>query len=432
MDKRGMRIFGSRGQRYALITLLGLLIICGALSDVTFAGSATTAKSPMPLVTAGHPVNWWFVFKLNAVKFPGCGSGATRQCLFGGDIQSYTSFGQQFVYATDEAPSLQKGKGCVGDTKTDPVGATFSQVYDGSLHYVIWNDQFYNDPPIIGCGEFCGAPWGQSKGIVAWDDANEGFVMQVTTPSWPASGSNVAPRQADGNTLGCIRNNNLKFSQHFFALRLNHDDLVKVLKGLQNASVVTDRDNLQIVNNGGSQDVQELVKLLGEKSESSVATITTLSSGVQVISKPSHLHVPPWQMVSALLGGVPLRVATWWSSKSKINSTTATTAIDCWENSLGTAGSVEIATSGRWNGISFGLKGGTSSDANHAKIGVSTSGSRHYAIFGDLNQEGALSRTESDCGGSQNGRGGLFFVVDNNALSASIADLIRGEAAPTD
>jgi hypothetical protein len=83
--------------------------------------------------------------------------------------------------------------------------------------------------------------------------------MQVTTPSWPAAGNKANPRQTDGNTLGFVKDNNIMFSQHFFALRLNHDDLVNVLKALQNASVVTDPTNRQIVNNGGSQDVQDLV-----------------------------------------------------------------------------------------------------------------------------------------------------------------------------
>jgi hypothetical protein len=135
-------------------------------------------------------------------------------------------------------------------------------------------------------------------------------------------------------------------------------------------------------------------------------------------------------MVSALLESAPLRVASWWSN-SKIPTTTANTSIGCWESTLGTAGPVEIAISGSWDGTPFGLKGGPAGDANHAKIGVSTSGSHHYAIFGDMNQEGALSGNETTCGGSQNGRGGLFFVVDNAAFATSVGDLIHGDSAPT-
>ncbi len=114
-------------------------------------------------------------------------------------------------------------------------------------------------------------------------------------------------------------------SQHFFSLKLTKDDLTKVLKGLANASVVTDRANKQIVRNGGPADVQKLVNALGVKSSSKTVTKDTLSSGVVLISKPSDLNVPPWQMVSALLGSVSLRTATWWA-QPEIPTTTASTA----------------------------------------------------------------------------------------------------------
>jgi hypothetical protein len=335
---------------------------------------------------------------------------------------------QQYVYASSDSASLQQGSGCAGDTTTDPLGATFDEAYNGSFHYVIWNDQFYNDPAITGCSDSCSAPWGHSKGMLAWNDAGEGFVLQVTTPSWPAAGNKSVPRKSDGNTLGCVKDDDVLVSQQFFALKLNKDDLVKVLKALQNASVVTDEKNPQIVNNGGPADVQALVKGLGSLSSSKTSTTETLSSGIKLISKPSDLHVPPWQMVSALLGGVSLRTATWWTNPA-IPSTTATTKIACWDPSLGTPGPVEIATSGQWAGKQIGLKGGLGPDFNHAKIGVSTSGTNHYAIFGDMNQQGTI--TGPNCASSQNGRGGLFYVLDNVELSNAVRDLITGGSAPS-
>jgi hypothetical protein len=72
--------------------------------------------------------------------------------------------------------------------------------------------------------------------------------------------------------------------------------------------------------------------------------------------------------------------------------------------------------------------GHRSADGNHAKVGVSTSGTHHYAIFGDMNQQGAIS---GNCGSSQNGRGGLFYVIDDAQLYDSIKDLIKGDTAPT-
>jgi hypothetical protein len=60
--------------------------------------------------------------------------------------------------------------------------------------------------------------------MLEWDGDGEGFVLQVTTPSWPAAGSKNFSRKSDGNTLGCIEDDNVEVSQHFFCLKLNRDD----------------------------------------------------------------------------------------------------------------------------------------------------------------------------------------------------------------
>jgi hypothetical protein len=200
------------------------------------------------------------------------------------------------------------------------------------------------------------------------------------------------------------------------------------LKALGNASVVTDTDNPQIVNNGGPTDIQQLVKKLGVKSDSTTFTKARLSTGVELISKPSRLNVPPWQMVSAVLEGVPLRTATWWA-RPKIYSSTGSTKIGCWDESLGDPGAVAIATTGQWNGQPIGLTGGPSNNNNHAKIGVATGGQHNYSIFGDMNQQGTLSG--DNCSSSQNGRGGLFYVVDDKSLNDAVKALVKGETAPT-
>jgi hypothetical protein len=388
---------------------------------------AEDSNAPAPLLEKGHQVDWWFVFKFNSASFPGCG-GAERECLFGGDVRPYRLFSQQFVFASSESGELKQGSGCAGDTILDPVGSTFERIYSNALFYVVWNDQFYDDPTIKGCTKSCGAPWGHSKGVLAWNEAGEGLVLQVTTPSWPAAGSKDFPRNSDGNTLGCISDDNVEVSQDFFALRLSENDVKQVLFALINASVVTDPKNPQIVRNGGPAEIQELVNTLGKKSKSTAYTKTTLSTGAILISKPSRLHVPPWQMVSALLGGVSLRAATWWA-RPEIESTNSSTVIDCWDASLGKPGAVEIATTGHWGEQKFGLTGGLGADFNHAKIGVSTSVDTHYSIFGDMNQQGSIS--EPNCSSSQNGRGGLFFVLDNPALFDSLSDFIRsGPSTP--
>jgi hypothetical protein len=354
-----------------------------------------------PLVAKGQPVDWWFVFKFNAASFPQCASGAERRCIFGGSIQTKygAKFSQQYVYATNTEPTLREGSGCLGDTQEDPVGATFDQVYHGSYHYVIWNDQLYQDPPIKGCKNSCGGSRAHSKGMLAWDNEGQGFVMQVSTPNWPGSGSEHHQRERNGNTLGCITQrekpqNNVMVSQHFFALRLTKQDLMSVLDAMKNARVVTDIENPQLVSNGGPDDIQAMVRALGEKGgrgrQKGKAEKVELSTRALLISKSGNVKVPPWQMVSALLGGVSLRVASWWEQDRPdlaIPTTTVDTEIDCWQASFGTPGPVEIATSGRWSGATIGLRGAPRPAFNHAKIGVSTSGDHPYAIFGDMNRK---------------------------------------------
>ena len=421
---------------------------CGQLRDAAFAGlasllvvapnlmivrpaSAADTTPPLPLLSAGNPVDWWFVFKFNGKDFPGCGAATveSRSCLYDNGIKPpkyKQGFGQQYIFASSASSVLAKGEGCAGETQTDPLGATYGNIFNGVYYYVVWNDQPKGHPSIAGCttGGDCGSPWGHSKGMLAWNDSGQGVVLQVTTPSWPLSASKAAPRQGESNTLGCIEeDDDVKLSQHFFALKLNKDDLVNVLKAMQNASIGTDPKQAQLVNNGGPNDVKALVVQLGKKSDSKFVTRAKLSSGIEIISKPSDLPVPPWQMISALLGGVPLRTATFWDAP-KIPTTAATTLIDCWEPSLGKAGPVEIALTGQWDGRTIEVASG----GNHAKIGASLDPGNPFVIFGDENQQGALSGT---CKSSQNGRGGIFFVLKDQVLAGSVGALLKGETAPT-
>ena len=386
--------------------------------------TAETPGSPHPLLAKGHAVDWWFVFKFNAVKFPGCGNNQahTQICPFGaapGAPKDYSlGQSQQFIFASSENTQLAQGSGCVGTTEQDPVGATYDEIYTGRFNYVVWNDQFGGDPNVNGGGH--------SKGILAWDDSGSALVMQVSTPGWPGAGNQANPRQTDGNTLGCLIHDNVVFSQHFFALKLSKEDLIKLLNALQNASVATAPTNLQIVSNGGPADVQALVNQLGHASRSTTPTLDTLSSGVRLISKPASLNVPPWHLVSALLGALPLRTATWWTNPDKIPDTRDDSPIDCWDANLARPGRVESSATGVWNGTPFGLIG-TAHDGNHAKFAVSLDPAQPLVVFADMNQEGALNAADNShahCKASQNSRGGLFFVLENTELTAQVTALI--------
>jgi len=390
--------------------------------------ASVSANIPSPRIAKDQPVDWWFVFKFNAASFPGCAGNAKPACPFGGTVQSFAASSQQYAFASSVSKVLHAGTGCAGDTVTDPVGATFDEIYNGTLNYVVWNDQFYQDPELCGGSDSCGAPWGHSKGVLAWNEDGDGVVMQVTTPDWPGSGNKNFPRKSEGNSLDCTQSDNdILVSQHFFSVKLTKDDVLKVLGALHNADVVTDPANQQIVKSGGPADIQALVSELGKHSGNTSVTVALLSTGIKLISKPSALHAPPWQVVSATLDGVDLRTATWWANP-KIPTTTSSTTIACWDPSLGKPGAVEIATSGHFGGKTIGLKGTATTSGNHAKLGVSISGTHHYAIFGDMNQQGAIS---GNCKSSQNGRGGLFFVVDDAQLADSVKDLLTGDTAPT-
>jgi hypothetical protein len=396
------------------------------------AGVAVAADNLSPLLAKDSSVNWWFTFKMNSAAFPSCAANAKQACIFGGAPQSEANYGQQYVYASSSNGELQQGEGCAGDTLEDPIGATFDQIYNGLYSYVVWNDQFYLDPAAPICPSSCGPKTAHSKGVLAWDDAGNGLVMQVSTPSWPGAGNKKSPRHKvkggnGGNTLGCIQKpNNVLVSQHFFALKLNKSDVILVLKALANAGAVTDPDDLQVARIKGPADIQKLARALGEKTDSAKFTQEKLSSGVQIISKGPNLYVAPWQFVSALLDGEPLRAATWWNN-TKIFSTAKSSKITCWDKSLPAPGPVQIALTGEWAGKKFELYGGV--PHNHAKIGVGTSPESKFVILGDMNQEGAVLSSH-DCTSSQNKRGGLFYVVEDEKLHDSVQALIKGDSAP--
>ena len=420
---------------------------------------ATTTKlpAPMPLAGPNQPVDWMFAYKFNDGSFPGWDNGETPPYgtpgIFGGTTDDYPEgLSQQYVFATSKNPTLVKGKGPIGATFTDPLGATFAQVYNTpGYFYILWNDQFYNNPM-----ETKGAPGGHSKGMAAWNEDGEGFVLQVSTPSWPASGCHTFSRNSqqtidavknktkdsngklielDYNTLGCIDDDDVEVAQHFFCLKLTKEDLVNVLKGLINASVVTDTTKPPLCNNGGPSDVQSLVKQMGKVSASKTVFTATLSSGVQLIAKPSSMAVPPWQMISAQLNSLSLRVVSWWASPN-IYSSKAGDVPGCWAPGLGTPGDVDIALTGSWAGVTVDLIGDNGKNSNHAKIGISKDPSKTICIFGDENQQGALSKGYATptqvCSSSQNGRGGTFYVVNNAGLFKSLTQLFAGRTAGTD
>jgi hypothetical protein len=54
------------------------------------------------------------------------------------------------------------------------------------------------------------------------------------------------------------------------------------------------------------------------------------------------------------------------------------------------------------------------------------SGDKHCVIFGDPNQQGTINPPHCERG--QNGRGGMFFVVENNDLFNTVTGQPEGES----
>jgi len=395
-----------------------------------------SAEKLSPRLNSKTPVDWMFAFKFNAHSMPGDVEDLKPTGIF--DAPGITRppyddksslFSRHYLVASSKSPALKigGGKDIIGASEDDPLGATFAQVYLSCTppSFILWNDQFYGEPI-----SSRGAPWGHSKGMLAWDNDGNGFVLQTSTPSWPAAGNKKNPRLGDGNTLGFVGDDNIEVSQHFFALKLNSDDVVDVLKALQNASVRTDPTNPILANIGGPEHIQKQARMLGKRQKGKECLNTKLSNGVRLISKPSDLHVPPWQLVSAELEGVDLRVASWWAHPKIFSTNHSNRVPDCWDESLGLPGAVDIATTGTWHDATdgvLGLEGGLGAKFNHAKLGVSTSDDKTYSIFGDMNQQGSLTKDRAKS--SQNGRGGLFFVMDDADLHESMSGLLYGCSA---
>src|SRR5690348_15942596 len=110
---RSTSAFGPR-----VSSLLTVLIgSAAAFLPCAIDSSAAADDAPAPLIAPGQPVDWWFVFKFNSKIFPGCGTeelSTHRACPFGGRLQSYSGWSQQFASANSRDPTLKKGGSCLG------------------------------------------------------------------------------------------------------------------------------------------------------------------------------------------------------------------------------------------------------------------------------------------------------------------------------
>jgi len=164
-------------RRFCLRLLAAAALFAGWCAPAALAAQPT-APAPAPLLGDGRSADWLFVYKFNAASFP---TAHPTSCRFGG-TPAPGKASLAFAAAHQGAPALADGAGLAGTTLTDPLGATFNQIYSSGLNFIVWNDQFYGDPRLK-CGANCTGRWGHSKGILAWDDSGNGLILQVTTPA---------------------------------------------------------------------------------------------------------------------------------------------------------------------------------------------------------------------------------------------------------
>jgi deoxyribonuclease-2 len=139
----------------------------------------------------GHPVDWWFMYKV---------AGKGR----GPDGKKPT--GTEYVYFDSKAPSTAKlvlSPDHVSDKTDGALSDTLKQVYGAGSNSLGWF--FYNDEDPV-TGKTVGSR-GHTKGVLAFDlSDNSAFWLVQSTPKFPPKGSYSFPNTGMPNaqTLLCI------------------------------------------------------------------------------------------------------------------------------------------------------------------------------------------------------------------------------------
>ena len=273
--------------------------------------------------------------------------------------------------------------------------------------------------------------------MLAWNETARASSCRCRRRRGPAPAASVSRKS--GNTLGCVKtNNNLVASQHFFALKLNKEDLLEGAAGDAKRERRHRSDNRQIAQNGGPPEIRDAAEELGKKPHEKLRhkkpddlkiIQTQLTADVMLISKPSNAER------AALADGVGAARRRLRAHRHMVGLAADLLDQEVDQDRLlgghvevrqKSPGDVIIAKNGTFGGRPLGLIGGQ----NHAKVGVVTSGRTSFSIFGDLNQQGTINPVKGKCDASQNGRGGMFFVVKNDELFKTLSDMLEGEDEP--
>lgn len=412
----------------------------------------------------GNSVDWWFVLKLPQQVFDDV-AYTEEHCRCNHPICNFKNkndvgSGLCFLYADSNNPELKfysdLGYDCLGQGSKDPVSQTLSQLTSteqnmNSTYWGYFNDQFYGlhgekNSKSYQCSgsDTLNA---HSKGSFQYDEVNGGFYLQSSIPNFPNPGDTFVP-------LGCQSENNVMFSQHVFAMSLNTSEMERLGEALQSATLCS--TNFYTSKNAtfGSSLTSKLLQDSKESSmyrsfvqpysgseqrdirpQSTHIQIRTLfqSIPIDVIVKSKNTLMHPWALVASKLQ-TDISVASWMDNSYGIPSICSsdeyffTNHSFCLldlsgnETLLSPSGNplynIENLIEAKFNEtIQWHLFGGEGKGRNHAKWAVETPrkpSRTNRIIFGDMNQQGFPC--SKDCSGSQLGRGGTFFSLDNKEL----------------
>nr|AIG56182.1 secreted protein [Achlya hypogyna] len=281
----------------------------------------------------GRPVAWWFVLKLPAQVRSATGTFMPTPCdcappACASPEEPLRAHGLCYLYADANNPVLRHfrdvGYDCLGQGGRDPVSQTLRQKQTAT-HWGYFNDQLNGLAFMQQKSLVCGGSSSfnaHSKGMVAFEAATGGFVLQTSTPNFPD------PSSPAFVPLGCQADNNVEYAQHLFAMSLDAAELLTLATGWQSARLCsanhyhTLHDLLvspSLANASSSLPpvAQAVARALVEErltpSASSQKTVVTKGSPVAVsgLFKSHRAQVPPWAMAASAYAS-DVSVASWW------------------------------------------------------------------------------------------------------------------------
>ncbi|CAK4090154.1 unnamed protein product [Aphanomyces euteiches] len=426
----------------------------------------------------GNPVSWWFVLKLPWQTRNAKGEYIDTPCdcprpdcsNVNVEIQDERKFGLCYLYADANNSTLRYfrdvGFDCLGQGGNDPVSQTL-RAGKNATYWAYFNDQYNGIAEKQDKKRTCSADDGfnaHAKGAVAFEADTGGFILQTSTPNFPDPTIASSDEQDDFVRLGCQHDNNVEYSQHLFAMSVGSDGIDLVGNAWHSARLCSANhydDMVEMLASPALRQNKEhavadaLVNAEAVEKPSINVTFTTKGSrkvSISAVVKNKQSEVPPWAMVASAFES-DLSVASWWDEGYGIPTLCDGDKYDSTpHNFCLTNNPIALRQDGTFpynvenlmeasltlpskSKLSWSLRGGRVRDGNHGKWALATP--RHgqssgLSIFGDMNMEGyPCSKT---CSGSQGGRGGSFYGIQDADLHKSLVELITDvcKCSPTE